>query len=288
MCDLVEIPSGNYLIGTNQIDGFFKDKEGPQVKINLSSFKIGATTVTNAEFQEFAEATGYITESEKFGWSYVFHYFLAPEEKIMAKEVPGLNWWYAVEGANWRQPEGKNSHILNRMNHPVVHVSRNDALAFCRWKEVRLPTEAEWEVAAKGGTNFERYPWGEEFLIENKHQCNIWQGEFPLTNTLEDGFEGTAPVKTYPSNDYGIYQMIGNVWEWCLNPQGIDLTAFKESSSREFQKKYAHYSNETFAIRGGSFLCHESYCKRYRIAARNGNTGDSASNNMGFRVVKDI
>ena len=288
MSEMVKIPSGVYKIGTNGSNGFSSDKEGPQVEIALEAFEIDVTTVTNASFKELTEATGYQTEAEVFGWSYVFHYFLTMEEKLQATEMPGLNWWLAVEGANWRHPEGPNSTILERMAHPVVHVSRNDALAYCEWSGTRLPTEAEWEVAAKSGTSYEKYPWGENFLVENTHQCNIWQGDFPLTNTLDDGFASTAPATYYEPNGYGIYQMIGNVWEWCLNPQGIDLDEFKIKDSTYFNRHFNQISQDSFAIRGGSFLCHESYCKRYRIAARNGNTGDSSSNNMGFRTVRSL
>lgn len=286
MVQMIKVPSGNYLIGTNSADGFVKDKEGPQVEIQLESFEISCTTITNQEFQQFVQETGYVTEAEQYGWSYVFHYFLTMEEKLKAAEIPGLNWWYAVQGANWKHPEGKSSNLKDRLNHPVVHVSRNDALAYCEWSGTRLPTEAEWEVAAKGGTTYERYPWGEEFLKNNEYHCNIWQGNFPLTNTLDDGFDSTAPAKYYEPNNYGLYQMVGNVWEWCLNPQGIDLEEFQQKLSADFVEKNQTRDDKAYAIRGGSFLCHESYCKRYRIAARSGNTGDSTSNNMGFRVVR--
>ena len=286
MSEFVKIPSGHYLVGTNSQEGFKKDKEGPQVLVWMDEFEIETTPVTNEEFKQFVQATGYVTEAEKFGWSYVFHYFLSMEEKIKAQEMSGLNWWLAVEGADWCHPEGKNSSIEMRMDHPVVHVSRNDALAYCKYMGKRLPIEIEWEIAAKGGTTNERYPWGEEFLIDGKHQCNIWQGEFPLTNTLEDGFDKTGPVKSYAPNGYGLYQMVGNVWEWCLNPQGIDLNVFQEKDSQYFFERYETFDDQSYALKGGSFLCHESYCKRYRIAARNGNTGTSTSNNMGFRCVK--
>lgn len=286
MNKMIKIPQGSYLIGTNQSTGFSQDKEGPQVEIELASFEIATTTVTNQQFKQFVDETGYITESERYGWSFVFHYFLTEAEKAQMKKVPGLNWWLAVKGADWQHPEGPHSSIENRMNHPVVHVSRNDALVYCKWSGTRLPTEAEWEVAAKGGTTYEKYPWGDEFLIDGQHQCNIWQGDFTLSNTLEDGFAGTAPARYYAPNGYGLYQMIGNVWEWCLNPQGIDLADFQKNPSIYYEKHYGQFDNRSYGIRGGSFLCHESYCKRYRIAARNGNTGDSASNNMGFRVVR--
>lgn len=284
---MIEIPKGNYQIGTDDQEGFPGDLERPATRIELDSFLIDSTTVTNREFLEFVRETSYVTESEKFGWSFVFHYFLDEEKKSQSKEVPGLITWYAVPGADWRHPEGKGSTIDDRMDHPVVHVSRNDALAYCEWAGKRLPSEAEWEVAAKGGTDREKYPWGKELLKDDQHHCNIWQGDFPKENTLEDGYANTAPVKTYEANGYGCYQMIGNVWEWCANPAKITLDHFKEKSGPEFWKEYNEVDDKAYAIKGGSFLCHKSYCKRYRIAARNGNTGMSASNNLGFRCVKD-
>lgn len=287
MFEMAKVPKGKYLIGTNQLDGFVEDKEGPQVEVSIDAFEIGITTVTNQEFQKFVEETGYITESEKYGWSHVFHYFLSEDEILKAKKVSNLSSWYAVPEANWKHPEGQSSTIINRMDHPVVHVSRNDCLAYCQWNKTRLPTEAEWEVAAKGGTLYDKYPWGEQFFFDGHYECNIWQGKFPITNTEDDGFASTSPAKNYTPNDYGLYQMIGNVWEWCLNPRGIDLTEFQTKSTQKYYQDFNHVDARSYAIKGGSFLCHESYCKRYRIAARNGNTGDSASNNMGFRVVRD-
>lgn len=282
------IPGGRYIIGTNGIDGVPTDYEGPAVTIELPSFEIEATTVTNQAFAEFVDSTGYVTEAEKFGWSFVFHYFLDEATKAASKIAPNLPWWYAVDGADWRHPEGPNSTILERMDHPVVQVSRNDAIAYCQWANKRLPNEAEWEVAAKGGTEYDKYPWGEDLLAEGRYHCNIWQGNFPLDNDLSDGFANTAPVETYEPNNYGCYQMIGNVWEWCSNPARIGLREFLETSADDFWVQHQSVNDDTYAMRGGSFLCHQSYCKRYRIAARNGNTGMSASNNIGFRCAKSV
>lgn len=172
------------------------------------------------------------------------------------------------------------------MDHPVVQVSRNDALAFCRWADKRLPTEAEWEIAAKGGTENDLYPWGTDFLAGEDYHCNIWQGAFPKANTKADGFASTAPARFYEPNGYGLYQVIGNVWEWCSNPARIPLEQFRSWDSHFFEQRFQQVDDAMYATRGGSFLCHESYCKRYRIAARNGNSGMSAANNLGFRCAK--
>ncbi len=284
---MIKIPAGTYEIGSSQDNGFAMDNEKPKTSIFLSSYWIDETTVTNQEFLEFVKETGYVTESEKFGWSFVFHYLIDEDTKEHNLEVPGLPWWFAVKGADWRHPEGPSSTIEGRMDHPVVQVSRNDALAYCKWANKRLPTEAQWEVAAKGGTQFEKWPWGDESLEKDgKFHCNTWQGDFPRDNSKDDGFVGTAPVKSFEPNGYGLYQMIGNVWEWCLNPARIPLTEFQKKDSDYFWQRHQEINDEMYATRGGSFLCHESYCKRYRIAARNGNTGASAASNVGFRCVK--
>lgn len=283
---MIQIPGGTYAIGTDLPDGFSTDKEGPRISVTIGDFFIDETTVTNQEFEKFVAATKYVTEAETFGWSFVFHYFLRDEVKEKSRRVPQLTWWYAVDGADWRHPEGPGSSIKERMDHPVVQISRNDAVAYCQWADKRLPTEAEWEIAAKGGTDSERYPWGKELMENDQYHCNIWQGDFPITNDLSDGFAGTAPVRSYEPNGYGMYQVIGNVWEWCSNPARIDLTDFQYKSATDFWESNQEINDASYATRGGSFLCHQSYCKRYRLAARNGNTGSSAANNLGFRCVK--
>ncbi|HFC9195205.1 formylglycine-generating enzyme family protein [Enterococcus mundtii] len=283
---MITIPKGTYQIGTNQLDGLPTDREGPKITLQHSEFSIDETTVTNKEFARFVSETGYLTEAEKFGWSFVFHYFLSETTKKNSQLIPNMGWWYGVKGADWSHPEGPDSSIETRWEHPVVQVSRNDAVAYCLWAGKRLPTEAEWEIAAKGGTKFEKYYWGENFLKNGKYQCNIWQGDFPQVNTMKDGFSNTAPAKWYEPNDYGMYQPIGNVWEWCSNLARIDLTEFQEKNSTYYWSSHQTVDDKVYSIRGGSFLCHERYCNRYRITARNGNTGMSASNNLGFRCVK--
>lgn len=283
---MIFIPEGRYSIGTNDNFGFAEDLEKPKIDLYHSAFFIDQTTVTNEEFEKFCSDTNYVTDAEKYGWSFVFHYFVDDDNKKKSNSIKSMPWWYAVYGADWRHPEGPGSTIEERMDHPVVHVSRNDAIAYCKWSEKRLPTEAEWEIAARGGTQFEHYPWGEDLLVNGEYQCNIWQGQFPEKNNLNDGYANTAPVKTYKPNGFGCYQMIGNVWEWCLNPAKIPLFSFEKYSNEYFYAVYWQPDDHLYATKGGSFLCHASYCKRYRITARNSNTGNSSSNNIGFRCVK--
>lgn len=283
---MIYIPGGRYRIGTDQKIGFIYDYEGPRTEVDIPGFYMDETTVTNQEFMAFVEATGYVTEAEHLGWSYVFRYFIEDQEPSLI-EIHKSPWWLAVEGACWLRPEGPGSDISNRMNHPVVHVTRNDAVAYCQWAGKRLPTEAEWEIAAQGGTDWEQYYWGDHLVDSKNNLCNTWQGQFPHTNTLADGYAGTAPVKTYPPNAYGLYEMIGNVWEWCVNPGKLELRAFQQVSGKAFWKEHQLPDDELYAIKGGSFLCHDSYCNRYRMCARNSNTATSSSQNMGFRCVKD-
>jgi len=270
-------------MGTNSREGFPSDGEGPIREVTVKGFYISPYTVTNSDFKTFVDQTGYKTEAERFGWSYVFHILVSEEVKAKVEKTPeGLQWWLPVEGSAWNKPEGPDSSIEDRMNHPVVHVSWNDAAAFCKWSDTRLPTEAEWEYAARGGLVQKTYPWGDLLKPEGKHQCNIWQGRFPDVNHASDGYIGTAPVNTYEPNGYGLYNMSGNVWEWCSD-------WFSPRYHLETSKLQPFYSKDTGrrSMRGGSFLCHRSYCNRYRVAARSSNTSDSSTSNCGFRVVAD-
>ncbi|MDH3413846.1 MAG: formylglycine-generating enzyme family protein, partial [Gammaproteobacteria bacterium] len=189
-------------------------------------------------------------------------------------------WWLAVEGACWSRPEGTGSNVAERMDHPVTHVSWNDAKAYCRWSGTQLPTEAEWERAARGGLEGKTYPWGNELLPDAQHRCNIWQGTFPTEDLATDGFAGTAPVSAYEPNGYGLYNVVGNIWEWCED-------WFSPNYHRVTRSENPRYVIPTGrrSMRGGSFLCHHSYCNRYRVAARSSNTPDSTTSNCGFRVV---
>jgi len=241
------------------------DGEGPVRPVTLSPFGIAATAVTNAMWSAFAKATGYRTDAERYGWSYVFHLLVTPEgDRRATATMSGAPWWLNVPDANWRCPEGPGSTVATRANHPVVHISWNDALAYCAWSGTRLPTEAEWEFAARGGLTGARYPWGDELTPKGQHRANIWQGRFPHVNTADDGHVGTAPVRAYRPNGYGLYQMVGNIWEWCSD-------AWAPGAGR--------------LLRGGSYLCHDSYCNRYRVSARTHNTADSSSGHVGFRVA---
>ncbi len=266
--DMVLINGGTFKMGSEDADSFQDDHEGPVRKVQVESFYIDKYQVSNRRFKAFIDATGYVTEAERFGWSFVFHMMLAEENDphVMA-QLPNTPWWLGVNGAYWSQPYGSGSGIEDKMDHPVIHISWNDAKAYCEWMGRRLPTEAEWEFAARGGLDQKRFPWGDELEPGGEHKCNIWQGDFPMKNTEEDGFTGTAPVDAYEPNGYGLYNISGNVWEWCGN--------------------WFDDSKQTKAIRGGSYLCHHTYCNRYRVAARSSNTMDSSTGNMGFRTVKD-
>jgi len=279
---MVCLDGGPFLMGSP--DGTYPgDGEGPVREVTLSPFWIDAATVTNKQFKRFVDATGYKTEAEGFGWSFVFH-LLVPEAVMgkLKKQVQGLEWWLKVPGANWKRPFGRGTDIRAIMDHPVVHVSWADAAAYCQWAHKRLPTEAEFEYAARGGLVQQRMPWGEELTPDGEHRCNIWQGQFPVENTAEDGFVGTCPARHYQPNGYGLYNMAGNVWEWCADWWSPD---FHIDGPRENPAGPA--DGTARVIRGGSFLCHDSYCNRYRTSARTHNTPDSATSNMGFRCVAD-
>jgi formylglycine-generating enzyme len=277
-----EVPNGEFLMGSEDRSGFAADGEGPARRVRMSAFAISAYTVTNAQFGDFVRETNYTTEAERLNWSFVFSGLLSDEiRRSIPRAAAETPWWLPVPRAYWAQPEGPHSTVIDRLNHPVAHVSWNDAQAYCGWAGVRLPTEAEWEYAARGGLENCAYPWGNDLQPAGEHRCNIWQGEFPEHNTTEDGYLGTAPVNAYASNGYGLYNVAGNVWEWCED-------YFSPNYHRETANHDPVYARPGPArsLRGGSFLCHASYCNRYRVAARSSNTPDSSASNIGFRVVK--
>jgi sulfatase modifying factor 1 len=280
------LSGGDFLMGNERDYGFSADGEGPVHAVRIAPFWIDATTVTNEQFNEFVNATGFKTEAERFGWTFVFEGHLSEARKaaMPRRVVPGNEWWWRVDGATWRHPEGPGSSIKQRWAHPVVQVSWHDAVAYAEWAGKRLATEAEWEFAARGGLGTEnRFPWGDELEPAGRHLMNVWQGNFPTLNTEADGHYGSAPAKTYRANGYGLYQMTGNVWEWCWDWFKTDY--YSQSPPAD---PTGPATGERRVMRGGSYLCHASYCNRYRVDARSGNVPDSAATNMGFRCVRDI
>lgn len=246
----------------------------------LRRFGIARHAVTNREFAAFISASGYRTEAERFGWSYVFSAFVSPAH--LGPTPKGTPWWSAVEGAFWAAPEGLGSAVADREDHPVVHVSWNDALAFAQWSGGRLPTEAEWEHAARGGRDERRYPWGNDEPRDDQVLCNIWQGSFPHRNLATDGYRGTAPVDAFSPNPAGLYNCSGNVWEWCQDAFRVRSQA-RDGKARDVQA----VRDKERTLKGGSYLCHRSYCYRYRIAARMGRPPDTAAGHTGVRLAFD-
>ncbi len=278
---MVRVPAGAFSMGSNDRWAYPDDGESPVHTVEVSSFQIDATAVANAEFAEFIDATGYVTDAERYGWSFVFGGLL-PDDFPPTSGVVSAPWWRQVFGADWSHPEGPGTGVTDRLHHPVVHVSWRDADAFCQWAGKRLPTEAEWEYAARGGLDGAVFPWGDELEPDGEHRMNVWQGTFPSENSHADGFLGTAPVDAFAPNGYGLYNMTGNVWEWCSD--WFDPAYYARSPQRDPSgpEQGTHH-----VMRGGSYLCHASYCRRYRVAARSGNGVDSSTGNLGFRAVVD-
>lgn len=267
------IPGGSFLMGS--------EEEPPIHEVTVAPFYMDAACVTNEQFNEFVNATGYRTEAEQLGWSFVFVGHLTPaEQRVAQRRVQGAEWWCRVDGTCWRHPEGPRSNVKKRWQYPVVQVSWNDAQQYAAWAGKRLPTEAEWEFAARGGLVQKPFPWGDEREPGGKHMMNVWQGVFPSLNTNADGYYGTGPAKSFKPNRYGLYNMTGNVWEWCAD--WFDADYYNDSAA---VNPVGPTVGERKVIRGGSYLCHESYCARYRTDARFSNTPDSATTNCGFRCV---
>ena len=283
--NFVSIPAGEFLMGTDET--FYPtDGEGPSRSIWLDEFKISKFSVSNSEFAKFIEATGYVTEAETYGWSYVFKGFI--DETTASKQLAGIAssapWWLAIEGAYWFRPFGGSQTIEALLDHPVVHVTHTDALEFCRWSGYKLPTEAQWEKASRGGLNEKLFPWGDELLEGQQHNTNIWQGEFPESNSKEDGFLGTAPVNSFRPNNFGLHNTIGNVWEWTSD---FWSARWHIPNTEETRKNPAgpHKDAGNRVLKGGSFMCHDSYCYRYRNSARTFNSPNTSTSHIGFRCV---
>jgi formylglycine-generating enzyme len=279
--DMALIPAGSFLIGSEDRWAYPEDGEGPVREVSLDSFWIDRETVSNREFSSFIEATGYVSEAERFGWSFVFAGLL-PDDFPPTQAVVQAPWWRRVEGADWHHPEGPQSSPEGRADHPVLHVSWNDAEAYCTWAGKRLPSEAEWEFAARGGLESRAFPWGDEREPDGEHRMNVWQGAFPTKNTTADGYYPTCPVGAFPPNGYGLHNMTGNVWEWAAD--------WFDPHFRQRDRVRDPLGPASGAIRiqkGGSYLCHDSYCRRYRVAARQGNSPDSSTGNVGFRCARD-
>ncbi|XP_057313067.1 formylglycine-generating enzyme-like [Hydractinia symbiolongicarpus] len=278
--ELIYLDGGSFIMGCEN-PPFPADGETPPRTVILSPFAIDKYEVSNGEFAEFVKATDYVTEAEQFGNSFVMEYFVSKEvNQEITEAVANAKWWLPVGNANWKHPEGRDSNITDRMNHPVVHVTWNDAVAYCLWKGKRLPTEAEWEFACRGGKQNRLYPWGNEFKPRNEYRANIWQGEFPISNSAEDGCAATCPVDTFQQNMYGLHNMVGNVWEWVVDWWTVNHD-YKPSSN-----PHGPSSGEDKVKKGGSFMCSKEFCYRYRCSARSSNSADSSASNLGFRCAK--
>jgi len=285
---MVLLDGGTFTMGTDSDVGFAEDGEGPARKVTVDPFYIDKFAVTSAEFLEFVRETGYTTDAERYGWSFVFEDFVADEDrKHVLDSAPETAWWLAVSGADWLYPYGPRSTVLDDrelLKHPVTHVSWRDANAYAEWAGKRLPTEAEWEYAARGGLEQKRYPWGDTLHPDGEHRCNIWQGDFPDKNTGEDGYLRTAPANAFEPNGHGLYNVAGNVWEWCADWFSAD---YHTTDAYDTDNPTGPPSGTERVMRGGSHLCHRSWCNRYRVGARSKNTPASSTGNMGFRCVVD-
>lgn len=253
------------------------DGEGPLRPVTVGAFAIEAWAVTNAAFGAFVAASGHRTDAERSGWSFVFAGHL-PDDHPPTRAVVAAPWWRQVPGADWAHPFGPHSDLRGLADHPVVHVSQRDAEAYATWCGRRLPTEAEWEFAARAGTT-SVWPWGEELEPGGVHRANVFQGVFPDHDTGADGWAGTCPVDAYEPNAWGLWNMVGNVWEWTADRFGVPGGCCAGGGSDD--------ESTGVVLKGGSYLCHHSYCHRYRPGARTGSSPDSTSGNTGFRCVAD-
>lgn len=310
--EMVLIPSGTFMMGASD-NQWALPRESPQHKVKVDAFYMDVHEVTNAQFSRFVDETGYLTIAERpIDWEEMKKQlppgtpkpadevlqpgsmvFVAPEQVANLDDFS--QWWQWVHGANWRHPLGPDSNLDGKENHPVVHIAYYDALAYAKWAGKRLPTEAEWEWAARGGLNDNLYTWGTEYVETGTPKCNYWTGTFPTENTEVDGYYYTAPVKSYVPNGYNLYDMAGNVWEICadwFDEHYYDSFEINAPASNPAGPSQSNYAREPFdpkrVVRGGSFLCNDSYCSSYRVSARMPNSQDTGMNHTGFRLVKDV
>jgi formylglycine-generating enzyme required for sulfatase activity len=303
------IPGGETWLGAADNEG--RADEYPQHKVKLNGFWIDETEVTNAQFKKFVDATGYITTAEKnVNWEELKNQLPPstpkPDDSLLVASslvfIPAPNiitlqdasqWWHWQKGANWKHPQGPGSDINGRDNYPVVHISWDDAIAYCKWAGKRLPTEAEWEYAAKAGRENNIYPWGDEEVEKGQPKANTWQGSFPNKNSAWDKFKNLSPVRSFKPNSYGLFDMAGNVWEWCSDWYNAnyyeqiksDLLVDPTGAAESFDPMEPTINKKI--VKGGSFLCHDSYCKGYRVSARMKTSPDTGLEHTGFRCVKD-
>lgn len=309
---MVWIPGGKFEQGASESDKMALDHEKPTHPVEVDGFFMDETEVTNSEFKKFVEETGYVTVAEReIDWEEMkkqvppgtpkpHDSILQPGSLVFKKtreSVPNLydfsQWWEWKIGANWKHPQGPDSDIEGKDDYPVVHIAFEDAQAYCEWAGRRLPTEAEWEYAAKGGLSEVRFSWGDDDANLSE-KANTWEGEFPTENTEADGYQNKAPVKSYPPNDYGLYDMAGNVWEmtqdWYNTDYYKEVRGEKLKNPKGANKPYNPHNPQVHekVIKGGSFLCNASYCASYRPSARMGNSLDSSQEHLGFRTVASL
>jgi len=290
--DMVLLPGGVFTMGTDS-PKIPSDGESPARKVRVSPFLLHRLEVSVADFERFVRATGHVTEAESFGWSFCFIKTLsAATLATVDKQVDSVPWWVPVAGADWAHPNGPDSAAA--ADGPVTHVSHNDARAYCVWAGLRLPREAEFEFAMRGGLENTSYPWGEELTPGGAHRANLWQGVFPETNLVQDGFAWTAPVTAFgPQNAFGLHNIVGNVWEWVADAWVADHARYVPADGAALVDPQVelHGQLESRTVervkRGGSYMCHESYCFRYRTASRSHNSADSSAQNLGFRCAGD-